>query len=107
MAAYIAMVVGVCLMLWALAGWPRRARYSAWRVITGMGGVSVLLAGGSLVWPEWATGLVLCLALAVLIGLWVVLELKSLNAGRECANLSREAFDRTIQELETYANRFR
>ena len=105
MAAYIAMVVGVCLMLWVLAGWPRRARYSAWRVITGMGGVSVLLAGSSLVWPIWATGLLLWLAVASLVGLWLGLVFKSLSAERKLADASQEMFNQAIQDLEIYANR--
>lgn len=62
MGAYIVMAVGVSLVIWMIGWRPRRARHATWRVIIAMGGICVILAGASLVWPEWVMGLLTWLA---------------------------------------------
>lgn len=104
MDAYVAIALGAVTVVWVTLGWPRRARTSAWRVIIGMCGVSAILTGSNMVWPDWISGLLLGLAVASLISLAIGLVRKDWQAELVLTEVRQELSSQAIQRLGLYAN---
>ncbi len=75
MDVYTAIAFGAVVALAAMWAWCSWAHGNAWCLIIGMGGVIVILAGSSIVWPVWVTVLLVWLVVSAMfaspIGWWL------------------------------------